>query len=707
MAICYHCFREKDDDAVVCPFCGYDPSGSEKKHPLALRPGSILNGRYVVGRVLGEGGFGITYLAQDYQTKQRVAVKEYFPSEFAGRGGGTQVQVFSGELEENFRYGLAQFLEEARTLAAVTGSENIVRIYSYFEENGTAYFTMEYVEGLPLDDYIRSKGRRLSAAEADELLLPLMSALQRVHRKGIVHRDIAPDNIIVTKDGTAKLIDFGAARYSTGEKSRSLDVILKHGFAPMEQYTRRGRQGPWTDVYAMAATYYFAITGKVPPDAIERIEQDDLVPPRAAGAAVSPVQERALLKALAVQAPERWQDMGQFRAAMQTAQFAAPDSEAQPPESPHTSPASPTQMPAQPQAAGSVGETGKKKRSPVALIAAAAVVLALGIFGAVKLLGNGSPAVTAAPASTLLPAEAAAQAETQAAAEAVTEAVMAETPEPVKETPARAPAGQNPDLKTPYGLFMWDVEHNGAAYSDDDLLVSQHCTARSSCPDGKKVLLNMGNVLDAYLEFGYADGMLLFAFVYPFGEKDEVSAIYLYFQPDKKYILEDAGGEEDPALLANQEKYAKRNAAAIRSIGERLRTEQPDELYDWESRDVEPVSFSQAPATDAAVSGKLLVPLELENTRLECSFVDYSLSVSDPAGTLPAGRYEVYARDADGGWFPFSPLIITAEQMDGRPVGYGLWCGETRDITAFSLPVPAEGSGENSAEWSAELSCQA
>ena len=100
MAICYHCFREKDDDAVVCPFCGYDPSGSEKKHPLALRPGSILNGRYVVGRVLGEGGFGITYLAQDYQTKQRVAVKEYFPSEFAGRGGGTQVQVFSGELEE-------------------------------------------------------------------------------------------------------------------------------------------------------------------------------------------------------------------------------------------------------------------------------------------------------------------------------------------------------------------------------------------------------------------------------------------------------------------------------------------------------------------------------------------------------------------------------------------------------------------------------
>ena len=316
MALCYHCFREKGAE-TVCPFCGYDPTGSAKKHPMALRPESILNGRYILGRVLGQGGFGITYIAQDYQTKERVAVKEYFPTEFAGRTNGTHVQIYSEEREAGFAYGKAQFLEEARTLAAVTGSENIVRIHSYFEENGTAYFTMDYVEGLPLDEYLKTRGAHLKAAEAAALLLPLMGALDTVHRKGIVHRDIAPDNIIISPEGKARLIDFGAARYSTGEKSKSLDVILKHGFAPMEQYTRRGRQGPWTDVYAMAATYYFALTGKVPPDAIERIAEDTLEPPSALGSDLSAGEEQVLLKGLAVQAPERWQTMGEFRAALQ------------------------------------------------------------------------------------------------------------------------------------------------------------------------------------------------------------------------------------------------------------------------------------------------------------------------------------------------------------------------------------------------------
>ena len=244
MPLCYHCFRETDTPGV-CPHCGYDPAGSERKYPLALHPGSILNGRYIVGRVLGQGGFGITYIAQDDRTKERVALKEYLPTEFAGRTSGSpSVQVYSDDRRENFEYGKAQFLEEAKTLAALNGDPHIVRVYTYFEENGTAYFTMEYVDGLPLDAYMAAHGGRITPAEADVLLLPLMASIEKVHLKGIVHRDIAPDNIIFTKDRTAKLIDFGAARYSTGEKSKSLDVILKHGFAPMEQYTRRGRQGP-------------------------------------------------------------------------------------------------------------------------------------------------------------------------------------------------------------------------------------------------------------------------------------------------------------------------------------------------------------------------------------------------------------------------------------------------------------------------------
>ena len=246
MPLCGNCFHELHTSGP-CPLCGYDGTGKDKKHPQALRPGAILNGRYIVGRVLGQGGFGITYLALDNPSGERVAIKEYYPSELAGRGlDGCTVAIHSEERAENFAYGKAQFLEEARTLAAVSGSGSIVRIYSYFEENGTAYFAMEYVEGVPLDEYLRQKSGHLTAQEAETLFLPLMAALETVHKKGIVHRDIAPDNLIVTGDGTVKLIDFGAARYSTGEKSKSLDVILKHGFAPYEQYMRRGRTcTPW------------------------------------------------------------------------------------------------------------------------------------------------------------------------------------------------------------------------------------------------------------------------------------------------------------------------------------------------------------------------------------------------------------------------------------------------------------------------------
>ena len=310
--ICYSCFTEKST-AGACPRCGYDPASDEGKYPFALRAGAILNGRYIVGRVIGQGGFGITYLAQDYRTKGLVAIKEYLPTEFAGRTTGTYaVQVYSGDRRENFEYGKEQFLAEAKTLAEFIGNDHIVRIYSYFEEYDTAYFAMEYIDGESLDKYMRRFGGRLTVEQANELLIPVMEALDWVHSKGIVHRDIAPDNIIVTKDGRAKLIDFGAARYSTGEKSKSLDVILKHGFAPKEQYIRRGRQGPFTDVYAMAATYYYAITGKIPPESIERIDEDELIPPTTLGVKISEKAENALLKGLEVSASERYQRMGEL-----------------------------------------------------------------------------------------------------------------------------------------------------------------------------------------------------------------------------------------------------------------------------------------------------------------------------------------------------------------------------------------------------------
>ena len=379
MSVCSNCFHSMDT-VGPCPLCGYD-AGNDRKHPLALKPGSILNGRYTVGRVLGQGGFGITYIALDDNTGERVAIKEYFPTEFAGRGiTASSVQVHSDEQEENFEYGRACFLEEAKTLAALNGDEHIVRIYSYFEENNTAYFVMEYVDGVGLDKYMAQNGGRLSHEEASRLLLPLMGSLEAVHARGIVHRDIAPDNVLITKGGTAKLIDFGAARYSTGEKSKSLDVILKHGFAPKEQYMRRGRQGPFTDVYALAATYYYAITGKVPPEAIERIDDDNLVPPSSLGVKLPESVEDALFKALEVNAPDRFQSMSEFYQAMQAAvPSARKNSQEEKVELPSKAePASPKSSPEAHKAPPA--EKQKKKTPAIAIAAVLVAALAIGIF---------------------------------------------------------------------------------------------------------------------------------------------------------------------------------------------------------------------------------------------------------------------------------------------------------------------------------------
>ena len=315
--ICYNCFQEIPEGSAACPNCGFGAAAAEARSPMALRAGAILNGRFVIGRVLGQGGFGITYLALDDRNKARVTIKEYFPAEFAARSGGTcTVTPYPGEREESFRYGMKQFRDEAQALSAFRDNARIVRILGYFEENGTAYCVTEYVDGETLTEYMKNGGGRLFQEEADELLLPLMDAMGQLHEKGLLHRDIAPDNVLVTADGATKLIEFGAARHSTGEQSKILDVAIRHGFAPLEQYTRRGRQGPFTDVYAMAATYYYAVTGRVPPDAIERADGEELPAPNALGARLAEHTQAALLKALSLQPEDRFRTMGEFRAAM-------------------------------------------------------------------------------------------------------------------------------------------------------------------------------------------------------------------------------------------------------------------------------------------------------------------------------------------------------------------------------------------------------
>ncbi|MDE7339686.1 MAG: protein kinase [Lachnospiraceae bacterium] len=287
----------------------------DKKYPLALPQGSVLAGQYIIEQVLGQGGFGITYMARDHKSGSKVAIKEFFPDSMATRTQ-TTVTAFEGERGESFAYGKTCFLKEAETLAEFIGNKNIVQVYSYFEENGTAYFVMDFVEGISFEQYIREHGGRVNYEEAEKILLPVMDALAAVHSRGIIHRDVTPDNIYITKDGTVRLLDFGAARYSLGDRSRSLDVVLKHGFAPKEQYTRHGKQGPYTDVYTLGASFYFAITGRRPPDSIDRLEEDDLIPPCRLGVAISQAEEDAILKAMNVQPSGRFQTMGEFKRAL-------------------------------------------------------------------------------------------------------------------------------------------------------------------------------------------------------------------------------------------------------------------------------------------------------------------------------------------------------------------------------------------------------
>lgn len=314
MKICYRCFHEMDDSMTHCSNCGFDLElKKESRYPMALSLGTVLHGKYIVGHVLGQGGFGITYMAQDYNSKELLAIKEFFPSGFATRSGKVSVLSYNASADDNYSYGMQMFKKEAMTLSQLSRNPNIVGVRNYFEENGTAYFVMEYVDGESLKSYVRKKGGKLSWEETIHLILPVMDALEYVHAAGFIHRDISPDNIALAKDGTVKLLDFGAARYSMGERSQSLSVILKHGFAPVEQYSRHGKQGAWTDVYALAATIYNMITGRLVPDAVDRMSTDPLVPPSGLGCSLPDHAEAALMKALAVKPEERFQTMREFR----------------------------------------------------------------------------------------------------------------------------------------------------------------------------------------------------------------------------------------------------------------------------------------------------------------------------------------------------------------------------------------------------------
>jgi len=298
---------------ATCLSCGYN-NQAEPESPLYLKPGTLLEGKYLIGRVLGQGGFGITYLAYDMNLTIKLAIKEYFPQDLASRAyGQTQVSAYTGSLGNQYEYGLEKFLQEARTLAQFEEHPNIVSVRDYFQANGTAYFIMSYVEGITLKEYLANSGGMLQVDKAKSIILPIMDALKEVHTVNVLHRDVSPDNIFINLKGQVILIDFGAARQAIGEKGQSLSIILKPGYAPEEQYRSKGVQGPWTDVYAVAATYYHLLTGQQPPESLERMVKDEIVLPSQIGIVISENEERAILKALAVKASDRYQTIADFQ----------------------------------------------------------------------------------------------------------------------------------------------------------------------------------------------------------------------------------------------------------------------------------------------------------------------------------------------------------------------------------------------------------
>ncbi|CBS86474.1 protein of unknown function; putative kinase domain [Azospirillum lipoferum 4B] len=303
--LCPNCYTARMPSGP-CTACGF-PVKSDNRPGVHLVPGTLLHGRYRAGRVLGQGGFGATYLGWDDRLRVKVAIKEYYPANLIARvPNAAAVSPFSDEHAETFADGLAKFLEEARTLARLRDVREIVGVQDFFEENGTAYLVMELLEGRTMKRYLADSGGRIDVKRTLSVVTPIAKALQAIHEQGLIHRDVSPDNIFLTNGGERKLLDFGAAR-QTAKPANGLTVILKPGYAPPEQYSNEGRQGPWSDVYALCATIYLALTGRTPPDATARFMNDKVPRPSELGVALPPGFEKVLMSGLAM----RWQDRPQ------------------------------------------------------------------------------------------------------------------------------------------------------------------------------------------------------------------------------------------------------------------------------------------------------------------------------------------------------------------------------------------------------------
>lgn len=310
---CLNCMEEIED--AVCPKCGYNHYKVYEQSPMALKVNTVLYGRYLVGRMLGQGGFGMTYIGFDLLLNIKVAIKEYFPMGSVSRDNTISNLLqwnLSKDQEEQWREGCENFLKEARKMAKLDSISGIVRVRDTFYENQTAYIIMDYIEGITLKKYLESNGT-MDYINCINMLSPMMSSLNKVHEHGLIHRDISPDNMMVMGDGSLMLLDLGAAKdVSTGREGMS-QLVTKKGFSPAEQYMESGSVGPWTDVYAFCATMYYCMYGRLIPEAMERLMDDNLAfPPLPNGTELPDDIKETLRAGMAVHPENRIQTMGEL-----------------------------------------------------------------------------------------------------------------------------------------------------------------------------------------------------------------------------------------------------------------------------------------------------------------------------------------------------------------------------------------------------------
>ena len=323
--MCPYCF----DDLLVarpCSTCGYadEISGRYNNLPPGLPLGMRINGgRYTIGRVLGIGGFGITYLGYDEQIRRKVAIKEFFPQDVHELHRTESNQISSTRsVEAMFRSGLDDFLEEANTLCKFESHPNIVTVYDLFKDNNTAYMVMQYLDGMTLQDYLdkrielRQNPREpvVEQGTSVDIILVILDALRDVHSRDYYHRDIKPQNIILANDSRPVLIDFGSAKLAVGSRSQQLQRVISHGFSPIEQYQSSG-QGPWTDIYSVCATLYYMVTGEIPVSAVDRVtpERDPLRRPDEFIDGLSTNFCDTIMQGLAIKAVDRYQSAGELQ----------------------------------------------------------------------------------------------------------------------------------------------------------------------------------------------------------------------------------------------------------------------------------------------------------------------------------------------------------------------------------------------------------